>query len=428
MQKRIIQKLVSISITLALLLGISPIPTLVNAQTPVTVSIDAPTEVNPDSYFTARVNVTEVADFDVCQFDVTYDPSVIEVLNVTDGNLGGAVVPIGWGTIPPGEQGRIRVIGNIPGAPGVNGSGYLAEIHFHVVGSLGNTSNIDFSNGVLGDAQVDPITPVDWEGGMVEIVEPRASIAVTKTATPAQVAEPGGPVAFTVRVENTSPENNVTLTTLTDSIYGDLNGLGNCTLPQPNLVPGNYYECSFSATVSGNAGDSITSTLTATGSDYSQLIEGSDESTVNITDVPPSIAVDESANPTRLEEPGGTVTFIVGVTNSSVESVTLISLVDTPYGDLTDPTNRTISNSTCVAGATIAADGGAYTCSFQTYISGEVGAFYTDTVTATVEDDEGNIAADADDATIEITQFNPWPSTFYLHLPLVTKNHYSSAR
>jgi hypothetical protein len=109
------------------------------------------------------------------------------------------------------------------------------------------------------------------------------------------------------------------------------------------------------------------------------------------------------------------------VTNFSVEPVTLVSLLNVPYGDLTDPTNAAISNSTCVTGGTIAADDGAYTCSFQAHISGEPG-IHTDTITATVEDDEGNIAVDADDATVEITQFNPSPPTFYLYLPMISSH------
>ena len=164
--------LLSVGVTL-LLLEFPLVPVPVSAQAPVTVSIDAPAEVAPDSHFTARVDITEVLDFDACQFDVTYDPNVIELTDVTGGEIGGTTIPIDmWGFIPPGEQGKARVIGNVPGVPGVSGSGYLAELHFHVVGSPGDISDIELSNGVLGDKDADPITPVTWVGDSVAVKGP----------------------------------------------------------------------------------------------------------------------------------------------------------------------------------------------------------------------------------------------------------------
>ena len=158
-----------------------PLP-LSLADSDVEVSIAAPAEVNPDGHFTASVNVTEVSDFDACQFDVTYDPGVIEVTDVTAGNIGGTTIPIAmWGLV---EQGRIRIIGNVPGVPGVSGSGYLAEIHLHVIGSPGSTSAIDFSNGLLGDKYANPITEVTWVG---------ASVYVSGVASPTPMATPVTP-------------------------------------------------------------------------------------------------------------------------------------------------------------------------------------------------------------------------------------------
>ena len=101
-----------------------------------------------------------------------------------------------------------------------------------------------------------------------------------------------------------------------------------------------------------------------------------------------SIEVSKAADPTTLPEPGGTVTFTVVVTNTGVETVTLTSLLDDPYGDLADDSgNPLIVNSTCATGGTITPDGGVYTCSFQGDVSGDAGAAHTDTVTATAEDE-----------------------------------------
>ena len=56
-----------------------------------------------------------------------------------------------------------------------------------------------------------------------------STITVTKTANPT-VVQDSGPVTFTVVVRNNSAVDTVYIQTLTDSIYGNLNGKGTCTL------------------------------------------------------------------------------------------------------------------------------------------------------------------------------------------------------
>jgi hypothetical protein len=175
---------------LCLLLGLPLALSLADSNPEV--SIDAPAEVDLDSHFTARVNVTEVSDFDACQFDVTYDASVIEVTDVTAGNIGGTAIPIAmWGLVEPGT---IRVIGNVAGVPGVDGSGYLAEIHFHVIGSSGDTSTIDLSNGLLGDKYANPITEVTWIGDSVYVSGVVSPAPTTTPVTPSPTPTPVTPL------------------------------------------------------------------------------------------------------------------------------------------------------------------------------------------------------------------------------------------
>ena len=135
----------------------------------VTVSIDAPAEVGEGTDFIARVSITEVTNFDACNYDITYDPTILEVSDVTDGIIGGTAIPVGmWGFVPAETQGTIRVIQNVPGLSGVSGSGYLSEIHFHVVGAYCNTSDITLSNGVLSDNTATEI-PATWVGDSVHV-------------------------------------------------------------------------------------------------------------------------------------------------------------------------------------------------------------------------------------------------------------------
>ena len=144
----------------------------------VPVAVVVPAQACPGTVFVARVTIGNVAGFDAAQFDVTFDPGVLAVVGaeggaegVTNGNIGGTVVPVAmWGYIPPHTPGagRIRVLCNMPGITGVSGSGYLADIHLQVVGPLGSSSPIGLSNGLLGDFNALKIE-ADWFGSSVEI-------------------------------------------------------------------------------------------------------------------------------------------------------------------------------------------------------------------------------------------------------------------
>ena len=83
----------------------------------------------------------------------------------------------------------------------------------------------------------------DDDDATVTFEDVAPQIRVTKTANPTQVPETGGSVTFTFLVENIGQED-VTLTTLSDTVFGDLNGKGDCVLPQ--TVPiGGTYTCSY---------------------------------------------------------------------------------------------------------------------------------------------------------------------------------------
>ena len=225
------------------------------------------------------------------------------------------------------------------------------------------------------------------------------TVTVDKTANPSQVAEPGASVAFNVDVHNTSGFA-VTLTTLTDNVHGNLNGKGTCATGG-TIAAGGHYTCSFLATVSGNAGDSETDVVTSTVQDsYGQTATDTDDATVTVTDVKPTISVVKTADPTVVDEPGGDVTFTVQVTNNSVEPVTLTDLTDDVYGDLG-------GQGTCATGGVIAA-GGTYSCSFTGAVSGSAGDQKKDIVTAAAIDDEENEATASDDATVSIADVLPF--------------------
>lgn len=115
------------------------------ASSGVTVSIEVPATVSAGGEFVARVDISGVENFDSAVYDVTYDPAVLEVTEVTQGTVNNIEVPVDmWDFNPAGLQGTVRIINNVPGVPGVSGSGYLSEIHFNVIGSSGDTSSLSF--------------------------------------------------------------------------------------------------------------------------------------------------------------------------------------------------------------------------------------------------------------------------------------------
>jgi hypothetical protein len=139
--------------------------TTASAPAGVTVSIDAPAQAAPNSDFTANVNISQVVNFDACNYDVSFDASVLRLENVTSGLIGSTTIPVDvYNQISPGTY---RVIQNVPGLTGVSGSGYLAVLHFHVIGS-GGSSPISLSNGMLANNLAQEIAAT-WVGDSVNI-------------------------------------------------------------------------------------------------------------------------------------------------------------------------------------------------------------------------------------------------------------------
>jgi Cohesin domain len=156
--------LVFISLCLTLWL----IPACVcGGQNNVTVGVEVASTVSAGSNdFIARVNISDVTNFDAANYDITYDPAVFEVADVTDGLIGNSTIPVAmWQVV---KAGRLRLINNVPGLPGVSGSGCLAEIKFHIIGSTGNVSEINLSNGTLSNTSANEI-PATWVGQWVNL-------------------------------------------------------------------------------------------------------------------------------------------------------------------------------------------------------------------------------------------------------------------
>ena len=229
------------------------------------------------------------------------------------------------------------------------------------------------------------------------------SVEVTKTVEPASRPEPGGLFTFTFAVRNLSAES-VRLTALDDTIYGNLFLRGDCdALEGLELAAagreGDSAACSFGVVLDEvDAGFTETNQVKATVvDDEGDEASDTDTATLVITDVPSSITVVKTASPTAVQD-SGTVTFSVVVRNeSSVDGVTITSLVDSIHGDLD-------GKGTCDVPQTLA-PGASYTCSFQAVVS----QTETDVVTASGRDDDEQAVTASDDATVTVTKTPPPP-------------------
>ena len=278
-----------------------------------------------------------------------------------------------------------------------------------------DTYTCQFTAAVLGNAgdeMTDTVTAsgVDARGNVLQgedgatvtILDVLPQIFVLKTAEPTEVLEPGGTVTFTFVVSNASAASSdpVTIASLMDDIHGNLNGQGSCSIPQ-TIVPGESYSCSLTTVIAGNAGEAETNVVTASGADdEGNPVSHTDSETVVINDVPSSIRMTKTANPSSLDEPGGDVRFTFTVDNlSAVDTVTIDTLTDSIYGDLH-------GQGDCLIPQTIL-PGGSYTCSFETYVEGNGNMSETNIATASGEDDDGEPVQGTANATVNINNVRP---------------------
>lgn len=115
--------------------------------------IDAPAEVTAGTNFIASVNVTEVYHLAAADYDIVYDPSVLEVvdrngdsdinnLDIIAGKVGGKGFPVKGATLVGGVQGKLRVLQYLKAGAYRDGEGYLCKVEFKLVGSACDTSAI----------------------------------------------------------------------------------------------------------------------------------------------------------------------------------------------------------------------------------------------------------------------------------------------
>ncbi len=290
----------------------------------------------------------------------------------------------------------------------VTGGTTAVSDSFRASAASGGPGTYRFIATYSGDANYPAVSSSCNDAGE-SVAIPTPVIHVTKAAAPPSEVEPGGTFTFTVQVSNPSAVDPITITSLTDNIYGNLAtrpGSTCGTLIGVTLAPGaTSAPCSFTGPFTGKAGDSQTDTVTVNGVDVNGFTATSTaQATVTLTPQPPQIAVTKAAAPPTQPEPTGTFTFTVQVHNpSTLEPVTITQLVDNVYGNL-----ATRPGSTCGAliGTTLAPGGTSPTCTFTGPFTGKAGNTQTDTVTVTGVNNGMTVTATAM-ATVGLTPAPP---------------------
>jgi hypothetical protein len=91
--------------------------------------------------FWVNIDVTAVTDLNYYQFDVEYDPAVIQITGAEGGTaISGGKITDSLGTVKNilinwiyvSGPGKVRIVGNlgVDHNQGANGTGYLARIHY----------------------------------------------------------------------------------------------------------------------------------------------------------------------------------------------------------------------------------------------------------------------------------------------------------
>jgi hypothetical protein len=303
----------------------------------------------------------------------------------------------------------------------VNAAGTTAVSNaFTPTPASGGTGTYRFTAAYGGDANYLPVSS-HCNDANEAVTIPTPVIGVTKAATPASEVAPGGTFTFTATVSNPSAVDPITITTLTDNIYGNLATLTGSTcasLIGTTLAPGaSSPPCSFPGAFTGTAGQSQTDTVTVNGVDSNGFTAtATANATVTLTPVPPpppppppaavrpQIGVTKAATPLTLPAPGGTFTFTVTVSNpSAVSPVTITNLTDNIYGNLATRTGSTCGR---LIGVTLAAGATTAPCSFPGTFTGSADASQTDIVTVTATYNGTTVMASAN-ATVKLTTVTP---------------------
>ncbi|GGK67254.1 hypothetical protein Sme01_09740 [Sphaerisporangium melleum] len=160
-----------------------------------------------------------------------------------------------------------------------------------------------------------------------------SSLNLVKSASPATVTAAGQTVTYSYQVTNTG---NVTLANLTvsDQTFSGTGTPPAIACPVATLPPGQRTTCTatYTTTQADIDAGSIVNTATASGTQPSGALTGSNVSTAAVTStVTAGMTLAKSANPSVVTTAGQTVTYSYQVTNTGNVTLTGITAADTVF-------------------------------------------------------------------------------------------------
>ena len=160
MRKNISKEILVAVIMLGLIIGSAP----AFAAGTIPVTINAPSTVFEDSDFTASISIGEVTDLNALQYDITFDADLLRLDNISQGQIGGKIIPVMSNMLAPGKWRIVQLLG----LETVNGSGTISSINFHVTGSVSQSGNISLSDVILSG--ISGQIPATWNAVSVSVV------------------------------------------------------------------------------------------------------------------------------------------------------------------------------------------------------------------------------------------------------------------
>ncbi len=233
------------------------------------------------------------------------------------------------------------------------------------------------------------------------IVEPPAEVELKKIAIPDIARASGTSITFKVELFNESDRTDVlTLNSLVDDQFGDLNSKGTCATGG-TIASNASYRCEFEETLSGAAGSTHTNAIIASLTDsVGRTLQDAASATVQFIDdadaAVPDIRVLKVATPHSIKEPGGEINYLIEVWNGGETSLTLTELLDSQKGGSLDGVGN------CALPQTIPTSG-LYTCSYTHGVDGRAPSAFDNTVTATAQAPEPDGIEVTDTATATVT-------------------------
>ena len=283
--------------------------------------------------------------------------------------------------------------------------GFLAVSETSTYSCMKETVTAGFINTAMVSGMFETTTVNDLDTATV-IVDFLPKIKVIKVANKLSIPESGETVTFTFTVTNEGVET-LTLTSLVDDVFGDLDGQGNCDVPETISVGGNYI-CSVNKLLSSNTLTPFTNTVTATGEDpENNSVSDTATAGVTFTDVAPDIELTKIANPTLIPMSGGLVTYNFKITNKSFETVTVSTFIDP----------KLVLSAQCLGLITQQIAPGAFiTCSSSETLTSTTGLPYVNIATVTAYDNEMTVDTATATATVNFTWYGRTPGYWKNHL------------